>query len=325
MKPIIILCIAILLDRIFGDPVNIPHPIIYIGKLISKLEKRIRKTKIPLKIGGFLLLITTVGITFLTITLLLYVCYRIHPYLQDVVTTYLLYTALAAKCLRDEVLKVYKAIDKDDLELSRKQLSYLVGRDTNNLTKEEVIRGAIETAAENTVDGVLAPIMFIAVGFIVNMPVQFVFMYKAVNTLDSMVGYLHIKYKDIGFASAKTDDIFNYIPARVGSFFMLMAGGVLGYDFKKGLEILRRDNKNHKSPNCGYPESVVAGLLDIQIGGTNTYFDEVVVKPTIGDPGEKLSGEHIVKSTRIIYVSEIITLAMICLIMFLVTFNRLFY
>ncbi|GKX32055.1 cobalamin biosynthesis protein CobD [Vallitalea longa] len=320
MKPIIILCIAILLDRIFGDPVNIPHPIIYIGKLISRLEKTIRKSRIPLKIGGFVLLITTVGITFFSITLVLFVCSKIHPYIQDIVTTYLLYTALAAKCLKDEVLKVYKAIEKDDLELSRKQLSYLVGRDTNNLTKEEIIRGAIETAAENTVDGVLAPLMFIAIGFIVNMPVQFVFMYKAVNTLDSMVGYLHVKYKDIGFASAKTDDIFNYIPARLGSFFMLLAGGVLRYDFKKGLKILRRDNKNHKSPNCGYPESVVAGLLNIQIGGTNTYFDEVVVKPTIGDPGEKLNGKHIVKSTSVIYVSEIITLVVICLIMFSISF-----
>ncbi|GMQ58230.1 adenosylcobinamide-phosphate synthase CbiB [Vallitalea sediminicola] len=319
MKVIIIICIAVILDWIFGDPLNVPHPIIYIGKLISKLEKSIRKSKIPLKAGGFILLFATVGITVIVITLLLFACGKIHPYVRDVVTTYLLYTSLAAKCLKDEVLKVWKAIDEDDLDLSRKQLSYLVGRDTNHLTEEEIIRGAIETTAENTIDGILAPLMFIGIGFIFNMPVQFVFMYKAVNTLDSMVGYLHSHYKDIGFASAKTDDIFNYIPARIGSLFMLLAGGILGYNFSKGWKILKRDNRNHKSPNCGYPESVVAGLLNIQIGGTNTYFNEVVVKPTIGDTLEELSGDHIKKSTKIMYVSEIITVGIICLISLILT------
>ncbi|MCT4542248.1 MAG: adenosylcobinamide-phosphate synthase CbiB [Vallitalea sp.] len=313
MKTIIILFLAVLLDSIFGDPLNVPHPIIYIGKLISKLEKLIRKSKINLKLGGFILLILTVGITMGVISIILFISNLIHPYVRDIVTIYFLYTSLAAKCLKDEVLKVWSAIDKNDLDLSRKQLSYLVGRDTTNLTKEEVIRGAIETTAENTVDGVLAPLIFIGIGFIVDMPVQFVFAYKAVNTLDSMVGYIHCHYKEIGFASAKTDDIFNFIPARIGSLFMLIAGGILGYDIKNGWKILKRDRKNHKSPNCGYPESAVAGLLNIRIGGTNTYFDEVVIKPTIGDSIEKLNKDHIIKSTKIIYVSELITIFMICL------------
>jgi adenosylcobinamide-phosphate synthase len=311
LKSIIIICVAVILDRIFGDPINIPHPIIFIGKLISKLEKIIRKSNIPLKVGGFLLLIFTIIPTVAVITIILFISGWIHPYVKDVVTIYLLYTSLAAKCLKDEVEKVKSALVQDDIELSRKQLSYLVGRDTTYLTKDEIIRGAIETTAENTVDGILAPLIYIGIGFLFNMPVQFVFIYKAVNTLDSMVGYMQSHYKEIGYASAKTDDLLNYIPARIGSFFMLLAGGVLGYDIINGFKILKRDRNNHKSPNCGYPESTVAGLLNIQIGGTNTYFNEVVVKPTIGDAIEKLDVIHITQSNKIMYVSEIITLIFI--------------
>lgn len=318
MKSIIIICVAVILDRIFGDPINIPHPIIFIGKLISKLEKIIRKSNISLKVGGFLLLVFTIIPTIAAITLILYISQRIHPYVKDVVTIYLLYTSLAAKCLKDEVEKVRNAIEQDDIKLSRKKLSYLVGRDTTHLTKDEIIRGAIETTAENTIDGILAPLIYIGIGFIFNMPVQFVFIYKAVNTLDSMVGYMHSHYKEIGCASAKTDDLLNYIPARIGSFFMLLAGGVLGYDIINGFKILKRDRNNHKSPNCGFPESTVAGLLNIQIGGTNTYFDEVVVKPTIGDANEKLEVIHITQSNKIMYVSEIITLIFIVAIMFVI-------
>jgi len=308
IKAIIIMSIAIVLDLIFGDPIKIPHPIIYIGKLISWMEKRIRKSKIPLKIGGYLLLLGTVGITAGVITLLLQAGYLIHPYVKDVMTIYLLYTSLAAKCLKDEVLKVWKALEQQDLVQARKQLSYLVGRDTECLTREEVIRGAVETAAENTVDGILGPLMFIGLGMLMGIPVQCVFIYKAVNTLDSMVGYLQEHYKDIGYASAKTDDLFNYIPARVGSLCMLIGGGIMGYDFRHGWKILWRDRRNHKSPNCGYPESAVAGLLHIQIGGTNTYFHEVVVKPTIGDDDRTLEPGYMKETIGIMYMSEIVTL-----------------
>lgn len=300
--------IAMVLDLIFGDPVKIPHPIIYIGKLISWLEKRIRKSRIPLKIGGFLLLFGTVGVTAGVITLLLQLGYGIHPYVKDLMTIYLLYTSLAAKCLKDEVLKVWKALEQQDLVLARKQLSYLVGRDTESLTRDEVIRGAVETAAENTVDGVLGPLLFMGLGILWGIPVQSVFIYKAVNTLDSMVGYQQAHYKAIGYASAKTDDLFNYIPARIGSICMLIGGGILGYDIAHGWKILWRDRRNHKSPNCGYPESAVAGLLRIQIGGTNTYFHEVVMKPTIGDHDSVLEPDHMKKTIGIMYMSEFVTL-----------------
>lgn len=307
MKYIVILVIAVLLDYFIGDPISWPHPIIYVGKLISWLEKIIRKQKIiSLKIGGFLLVLLTLMITTLTITLIIKISIYIHPIFSDVIYIYLIYTSLAATCLRDETMKVYYAVKDNNLQDARKKLSYLVGRDTTDLSMNEILRANIETIAENTIDGVLAPLFYIFVGMILGIPVQLVFIYKAINTLDSMVGYIQEPYKDIGYASAKLDDILNYIPARIGSVFMLLSGIFLRYDASNGLKILKRDKRNHKSPNCAYPESVVAGLLKIQLGGTNTYFGEILYKPTIGDDLQPLNVENIKDTINIMYVSEIL-------------------
>jgi len=305
MEKISILLLAVVLDIVFGDPINIPHPISYIGKMIHAYEKALRKTGWPLRLCGFLLLFLSIMSVIITITGVLWVANQLHPLLNQFLTVYLCYTALAATCLNREVRKVYKALKDKNLSEARRFISYLVGRDTSNLTEHEVTRAAVETAAENTIDGVLAPLMFLCVGLILGMPVQAVFLYKTINTLDSMVGYMQEPYREIGFFSAKTDDLANYIPARIGSLCMLLGGGLLGFDMKNGLRILLRDRRNHKSPNCGYPESVVAGLLNIQIGGTNTYFNEVVVKPTMGDPLQPLKAEHILHTTRLIYASEL--------------------
>lgn len=310
MESIIILIFAVLLDLVFGDPYQIPHPITFIGKGIRKLEKLIRKSGISLKLGGLFLMIISVGTVWLLISSLMFLADLIHPMVRIVITIYLLYTSLAAKCLRVEVLKVYKALKNKDLIESRKYISYLVGRDTTSLSNDEITRAAVETVAENTIDGVLAPIFYIVIGILVGMPVQFVFAYKTVNTLDSMVGYIQEPYKEIGFFSAKTDDVLNYIPARIGSIFMVIGGFLLGYNLKNGLKILIRDRRNHKSPNCAYPEAAVAGLLQVQIGGTNQYFNEVVVKPTIGDEIQPLSVKHILDSIKIMYASEVV---IICL------------
>lgn len=315
MEKIIILIVAVILDLIFGDPYHIPHPITFIGKGIRNLESVIRKSGIPLKLGGLFLMMISVGIVWLVISSLLYVADWIHPQVANFVMVYLLYTSLAAKCLKVEVLKVYHALKKNDLKQSRKFISYLVGRDTSTLSSEEVTRAAVETVAENTIDGVLAPIFYIFLGMVFGMPVQFVFAYKTVNTLDSMVGYLQEPYKEIGFFSAKTDDILNYIPARIGSLLMIIGGFSLGYNLKNGFRILIRDRRNHKSPNCGYPEAAVAGLLEVQIGGTNQYFNEVVAKPTIGDGIHKLSVKHILDTVKIMYASEFITVCLCILTM----------
>jgi adenosylcobinamide-phosphate synthase len=156
----------------------------------------------------------------------------------------------------------------------------------------------------------LAPLFFIIIGLIIGYPVQLVFLYKTVNTLDSMVGYIQEPYKRVGFVSAKVDDLFNLIPARIGSFLMLLAGGILGLDLHNGRKIWRRDRLNHKSPNAGYPESAIAGLLDIQLGGTHTYFGEVLEKPTIGDPIRAAKLQDISNTCRVMYMSEFIMLMM---------------
>ena len=315
MKYILLLIIPVILDMIIGDPPNFPHPIRYIGWIIKKYENIIRKSNINLKIGGFFLtgltLITVTGV----VTAILILAEKISYNLNLVISIYFLYTSLASKCLDVETRKVYKSLLKDDINESRKMLSYLVGRDTTSLSEEEVTRGAVETVAENTIDGVLAPLMFIGVGLYFETPVQFAFLYKSINTLDSMVGYINEKYKDIGFASAKLDDIANYIPARLGSCLMLIGGYLLGYNLKNGFKILKRDNRNHKSPNCGYPESVVAGLLNIQLGGINTYFGEKVYKPTIGDKNSEIVPSNIVETIKIMYASETIMVILIMTIL----------
>lgn len=304
MDSSILLLIVVALDFILGDPPNWPHPIKWIGLSISRYEKAIRKSGLNLRMGGFILTLLSLTTVLTVSTLILKVAQLIHPLLEIIITIYLLYTSIAAKCLDVEAKKVYKAVHKKDIEKSRKMLSYLVGRDTSQLDFEEVIRGVVETVAENTIDGVLAPLFYMGIGFYFGVPVQFALGYKVINTLDSMVGYLQEPYIEIGYASAKLDDIANYIPARIGSLFMVLAGGLLGYNVKQGFKVLIRDRRNHKSPNCGYPESAVAGLLKIQLGGTNTYFGQRVYKPTIGDKDTPLTAKHIINTIKIMYGAE---------------------
>ncbi|MGO1368742.1 adenosylcobinamide-phosphate synthase CbiB [Senegalia sp. (in: firmicutes)] len=313
MTEVFILLSAIILDFLFGDPYNIPHPIIYIGKLISYVEERIRKSNTDLKKGGALLLILVLSTVFISISLILFLANVIHPIFKTLITIYLLYTSLAAKCLKDEGIKIYKVLKEKDMKKARLLISYLVGRDTEKLEEDEITRATIETIAENTIDGVLAPIFYIFIGFLLGMPVQFVFLYKAINTLDSMVGYINEKYKDIGYFSAKVDDLVNFIPARIGAVFMILGG--FKYDMKNGFKILIRDRLNHKSPNAAYPESAVAGLLNIQIGGENIYFGEKIYKPTIGDKNRKIIIEDIKRTINIMYISEILFVVFIIFIL----------
>ena len=312
------LIIPVVLDILFGDPAKIPHPIVYIGKLINRLEKWIRNSGMDLKMGGFLLLSLTLLIVISVFSMLQFAIGKINVTLQIIFIIYFLYTSLASKCLSEEARKVHHSLLTEDIVDSRVRLSYLVGRDTTILTREEVIKGTVETVAENTIDGVLAPLMFIAFGTLLGYPLQFAFFYKAINTLDSMVGYNNEKYGQLGFASAKMDDLVNFIPARIGSIMMLISGLLLKYDFKNGLKILLRDKRNHKSPNCAYPEAVVAGLLNIQLGGTHTYFGQEVYKPTIGDSNRTVDSEDIIISTRVMYASELILLAITIVIFVLI-------
>ncbi|WP_053956632.1 adenosylcobinamide-phosphate synthase CbiB [Inediibacterium massiliense] len=291
-------------DLLFGDPYFIPHPICLIGKCISKTEAFLRKfvknSEDEKRLGIFLTMVivgATYGITFSIVFLAKY----INIYLGYAVEGFLIFQILASKSLDKESRKVLNALEKNDILEARKYLSYIVGRETSHLNEKEIIRATVETVAENASDGVIAPLFYIFIG---GAPLGMA--YKAANTLDSMVGYKNEKYIHFGWASAKFDDLLNYIPARLTAIFMIIGSFYLFYDYKSAIKIVRRDHKNHKSPNCGYPEAATAGALNIQLGGTNTYFGQEIYKPTIGDEIYSLEEEHIKKSIKIMYASSVV-------------------
>lgn len=312
---IVSIYIGYILDLIIGDPYSFPHPVRYIGKLINIVENRISKTfktNKQLKVAGFLLWIITVGITY-TVTYFIVKLASFIPVGFLIVNSILIYTTLATKCLKDEALKIYSVLKTGDIKNSRVQLSYIVGRDTSDLNKEEIIRATVETVAENTVDAIIAPMFY---AFIGGAPLAMA--YKAINTLDSTVGYKNDKYEYLGFASAKIDDIANYIPARISFLLITIGSFLLGYDYKEAFRIAIRDRKNHKSPNCAYPEGAVSGALGIQLGGTNIYFGKAVYKPTIGDRKRDIEIEDIVNTNKIMYATSIISMIIFTLLFFVV-------
>lgn len=306
------LCAAVVLDWLIGDPYWFPHPIIYIGKLIKSLEKlgrRMCKTPRSLKLYGGLIVLIVCAVTFFIPFIVLWLTKDI-PWLHHTLNILILWTTLAARSLHKEGIKVYDSLQRKDIEDARLKLSYIVGRDTKSLSEEEIIRADVETVAENTSDGLIAPLFFAAIG-----GAPLAMLYKGVNTMDSMLGYLNEKYKDIGFFPAKNDDVFNFIPARITGMLMALSAPVVNGNIIRSLKIMIRDRKNHKSPNCAYPEAAAAGAMNIQLGGTNTYFGEVMVKPTIGDKNEKLNYSHIKDAVKLMYSTEVLFI-IICLIIY---------
>lgn len=308
-----------LLDLILGDPYCLPHPIRWIGSLIAKLEKSLldinqkRDEKKELQRGRFLVFIV-LGITVLVSTLLLVGSYLIHPYIGIVVETIMTYQILATKCLKVESMKVYKCLKSEGLEASRRAVSMIVGRDTSVLDEEGVAKAAIETVAENTSDGVIAPMLYTALGG----PIVG-FFYKAINTMDSMVGYKNEKYLHFGRTAAKLDDVVNYIPARISAYLMILASFIAGkaFDGKRAYQIYKRDNRMHASPNSAQTESVCAGALGIQLAGDASYFGKIMKKPYIGDAVRPVEFEDIKRVNHLMYctawISELICLAVMIL------------
>lgn len=299
--------IAVILDFILGDPYGFPHPVIFIGKLISWIEEKGRKLcKSPkqLKALGLLIVIIVSLVSFGLPYLVLKIA---KPYfaLYHLLNIFILWTTLAATSLRKEGLKVYHALLKGDLEDSRIKLSYIVGRDTNNLSRDEIIRADVETIAENTADGVIAPLLF---GMIGGAPLAM--LYKGINTMDSMLGYMNPKYKDIGFFPARLDDLVNLIPARLTGFLFVLVSPIVKGSVLETAKIMFRDRNNHKSPNCAYPEGAVAGALGIQLGGDNNYFGEIIQKPTIGDKINILNEKHIQQTVILMYGAELLFMAL---------------
>jgi len=296
---------AVILDLLLGDPRWFPHPVVAIGKLIGLLEKRLRCLIPNERLGGILLLLLTVGITGGSAWLLLKGGYAISPYAGFIVAVILSWNCLAARSLHRESSLVADALTRGDLDGARKFLSFIVGRDTRELAEAEIWRGTVETVAENSSDGVIAPLLFLMLGG----PVLGL-AYKAVNTLDSMVGYKNERFLQFGWASARFDDLVNWLPARLTGALMVFVSPIIGLDVRNAWRIMVRDGRNHSSPNSGIPEAAAAGALGVQLGGANSYFGTIVEKPTIGDPLKPLDLFAWQGAVRLMYGAEGLLLAL---------------
>jgi adenosylcobinamide-phosphate synthase len=290
---------AVLLDLLFGDPRWLPHPVVAIGRLIAGLEKVLRRLVTNEHIGGVVLLLLTVCITAGVAWSLVRGASLIHPAAGVGVSALLGWTCLAARSLHGESKLVADALVGGDLPEARRYLSYIVGRDTAELPEPEIWRGAVETVAENTSDGVIAPLLFLMVG---GAPLALA--YKAVNTLDSMVGYKNERYLRFGWASARFDDLANLVPARLTGGLIALAAPFVGLSGRNAWRVMLRDGRNHSSPNSGIPEAAAAGALGVRLGGTNIYFGKPVAKPTIGDPLNPLDEAAWRGAVRLMYGAE---------------------
>ena len=302
--------LGIILDTIIGDPYKLPHPIRWIGSFISILEKlcrKIAKSNTMLMILGAILVFIVVFVSG-GITLLVLKLASFNKYAYLIVSSVICYYMLAGKSLKTESMKVYKAFENNDTEGARKAVSMIVGRDTQSLTKEGIIKAAVETVAENSSDGVVAPLIYM----LIFGPVGGV-VYKAVNTMDSMIGYVEEKYFYIGKFAAKLDDVLNYIPARISGILVIISAFILRYDYKNAFRIFKRDRRKHASPNSAQTESAMAGALGVQLAGDATYFGVVHKKPYIGDKKREIENEDIKRANDIMY-----TMTIICLVVGLV-------
>ncbi|MCI5724995.1 MAG: adenosylcobinamide-phosphate synthase CbiB [Fusobacterium gastrosuis] len=313
--------IAYVLDLILGDPRWIYHPVVAIGKLISFLEKILYRFKNKI-LTGFILNIITLSLTFI-ISLF-------FTYLGVFFEIFFLFTTLATKSLADEGKKVYRILKSGDIEKAKKELSYLVSRDTANLSTNKVIMSIVETISENTVDGFVSPAFFAFLGSFfevtifgkaLSLALPFAMTYKAINTLDSMVGYKNEKYIEFGKFSARVDDVANFIPARLtGLLFVSIACIILGYNLKNSLKIFFRDRNKHSSPNSGQSEAAYAGALGIQFGGKISYFGKDYEKPTIGDKLKEFDYEDIKKAIYLLYTSSFVTVVIFFTVKILIEF-----
>ena len=297
------------LDRLFGDPVWLYHPVRIIGKWISFLEKILRKfagdqegNEKKLLIAGGILWILVILASAAVPMGILYLAEKFSPCAAFVLECFWCYQLLAARSLGKESKKVYKKLIQDDLSEARLAVSMIVGRDTENLTVEGVTKAAVETVAENTNDGVIAPLIYMLIGG----PILG-FVYKAVNTMDSMLGYKNEKYLYFGRVAAKMDDVAGFIPARISALLMILASCLLGMDGKNALWIWKRDQRKHASPNAAQTEAVCAGALQVQLAGDAWYFGKKHEKDTIGDPIRDIEPRDILRSEKLMIGTEVLT------------------
>jgi adenosylcobinamide-phosphate synthase len=303
------LFIGYLLDLLLGDPQGFPHIIRGVGLVISALEKALRrllpKTQGGELFGGVLLVVFVLIICAVLPAALLVFLYSLNVYAGLALESLICYQMLATRALRDESMAVYRQLEKEDLAAARKAVSMIVGRDTQGLEREGITRATVETIAENTSDGVLAPLFYMMLG---GAPLGL--FYKAVNTMDSMVGYKNDRYLFFGRAAAKFDDVLNFLPARLSAAVMIAVSFLLGYNARDALRIYRRDRFNHKSPNSAHTESVCAGALQIRLGGGAYYFGKFVDKPTIGDDIRPILVKDIKNANRLMTAASLLTLTL---------------
>ncbi len=313
--------IGFILDLIFGDPYWIWfHPVRLIGHLISGTENVVRKIFPHSKKGeffaGMLLFLIVVSVSVIIPVTVLMLCYQCSKWLGIAVEGIFCYFLLATKSLKDESMKVCTALEQRGLEEARKAVSMIVGRDTERLNEEEVAKAAVETVAENTSDGIIAPLFYMILG-----GAGLAFFYKAINTMDSMIGYKNEKYRYFGTAAAKADDVVNFIPARLSAVFMIIAAFFMpGFDAKNGIRIYKRDRKKSPSPNAGQTESVCAGCMHIRILGDAYYFGELHKKEYMGDAGKKITPDSIRKVNRLLYGTVFVGMCFFILVKSIIAF-----
>ncbi|MCQ2509871.1 MAG: adenosylcobinamide-phosphate synthase CbiB [Lachnospiraceae bacterium] len=305
--------LAFILDLIFGDPRWLYHPVRVIGNMISLFEKILRgifpKNKVGERIAGVFLVLFVTGITTAFTWAVLHVLYGWNFWVGFALETFWCYQLLATKSLKVESMRVYDAVKSGDIEKARYAVSMIVGRDTKSLTMEGVTKAAVETVAENSSDGIIAPLLFMMIGGAVG-----AFFYKSINTMDSMVGYVDGRFKYFGTFAAKLDDVVNFIPARLAGLLMIAASFLCGFDGKNAHKIFWRDRKNHASPNSAHTESVMAGALDVQLAGDAYYFGVLHKKMTIGDAIRPVEAEDIPRSNKLLYGTAIVSLLVFGLI-----------
>ena len=316
------------LDLLIGDPHFIPHPVRLIGSFISFLDKRLncddgyniseKKLNLIKYKRGMLLAFTVIFATFAISVIIIVAAYSINLYAGVIAEAVMTWQILATKCLRVESMRVYDALRTDGVDAGRRAVSMIVGRDTSVLDAAGVTRAAVETIAENTSDGVIAPMLYTAIGG----PVLG-FVYKAVNTMDSMLGYKNDKYMYFGRFAAKLDDVVNFIPARISAYLMIAAAFIGGrqFDGKNAYRIFKRDRFNHASPNSAQTESVCAGALRVQLAGDAVYFGKLVKKKYIGDGLREIEYEDIKRANRLMYITaflcELLSVAVMSLVLIL--------
>jgi adenosylcobinamide-phosphate synthase len=286
--------LAYMIDLLVGDPPQWPHPVKWIGSMISFFEKRWNQGK-QRRLKGLLMLFIVLLIPFGIVLMIIIIGYKIHPLVGIIIESVIIATTIAQRSLKEASLEVYQPLKKGDLVEARRKLSYIVGRDTDFLEEGEIARGAIETVAENTSDGVTAPMFW---AFIGGAPLAM--LYRATNTCDSMVGHLNDRYQEFGWASAKWDDVMNWIPSRLTGIIMLIGNPPDSMRYRNAWEILFRDARKHPSPNSGWGEAAVASILGIQLGGTNYYKGMVSNRAIMGDYIHPIQVEHIIRANTIL-------------------------